>query len=133
MDISTPLNKLAAQIHATAISKGWWGDLSDYAVEYPLEPSISSLANGRNFGEVIALIHSEASEALEEYRNGHGINEVYYTHEDQKPEGVPSELADTIIRVLDACAAYGIDIDKAIKEKMSYNESRPARHGGKRM
>jgi NTP pyrophosphatase (non-canonical NTP hydrolase) len=45
--------------------------------------------------------------------------------------GIPSELADIIIRVMDIGGLYGIDIDKAVKEKLQYNESRPYRHGGK--
>lgn len=49
-----------------------------------------------------------------------------------KPEGIPTELADIIIRVLDVCAYLGIDIEDAIADKMNYNEHRPHRHGGKR-
>ena len=46
-----------------------------------------------------------------------------------KPVGVPSELADVIIRVLDACGAWGIDIVQALDEKMAYNDTRPPLHG----
>jgi hypothetical protein len=46
-----------------------------------------------------------------------------------KPEGVPSEMADLLIRVLDACCAWDIDIDAAVAEKMAYNEGRPHLHG----
>ena len=83
----------------------------------------------RSFGDLIALIHSELSEALEEYRNGHGVTEVYLR--DGKPEGVPVELADVMIRIGDMCGLLGIDIDEAIKLKMQYNSGRPHRHGGK--
>jgi NTP pyrophosphatase (non-canonical NTP hydrolase) len=48
-----------------------------------------------------------------------------------KPEGIPSELADVIIRVLDMCGALGIDIAAALADKMAFNETRPYRHGGK--
>lgn len=48
-----------------------------------------------------------------------------------KPEGIPSELADIIIRVLDICGTHGIDIASAIADKMAYNETRSYRHGGK--
>lgn len=48
-----------------------------------------------------------------------------------KPEGIPSELADIIIRVLDVCGFHGIDIAAAIADKMAFNETRQYRHGGK--
>lgn len=151
-----PLNQLAYQVHCTAVTKGWW-------------PFVDS---DQNFGEVLALIHSEVSEALEAWRDGMPLHEHHYKYQNpgrpiqmehgklhvdtgmrdasgevvwqpltkeladklgvaSKPIGVPSEMADIIIRVLDACAAYGIDIDRAVREKMAYNETRPMRHGGK--
>ena len=70
-------------------------------------------------------------EALEEYRNGRLPTEVY-TGNNGKPEGIPIELADVIIRVLDYCGYAGIDIDAAISQKHEYNKSRPYRHGGKK-
>lgn len=86
----------------------------------------------RSFGEIIALIHSELSEALEEYRKDHYENEIYYdTANPGKPEGIPVELADVIIRIFDYCEHAGIDIEYAIKLKHEYNKTRPYRHGGK--
>ena len=108
----TGINELAKQIHENAVDHGWWDE-------------------ERGFPEILALIHSEVSEALEEYRNGHRAMEVYYGY-DEKPEGIPIELADVIIRILDYCAYAGIDIDAAISEKHEYNKSRPYRHGGKK-
>lgn len=84
----------------------------------------------RNFGEVIALIHSELSEALEEYRKGKAFNEIYY-EKGNKPCGIPSELADVVIRVFDFCGANDIDLEKIILEKMDYNETRPYKNGKK--
>ena len=56
----------------------------------------------RTIGDLICLMHSELSEALEEHRNGHSPTEVYYNVEKpNKPEGVPVELADCIIRIFD--------------------------------
>lgn len=46
-----------------------------------------------------------------------------------KPCGIPSEMADVIIRVLHFCGKHGIDIEQAVREKMIYNESRPIKHG----
>ena len=50
-----------------------------------------------------------------------------------KPEGVASELADTVIRIADMCGALGIDLEAAIVAKVAYNAGRPYRHGGKRL
>ena len=54
----------------------------------------------------------------------------YYGYK-AKPVGIPSELADIIIRVLDIAAMCGIDIQQAVENKMKYNATRPYRHGGK--
>jgi NTP pyrophosphatase (non-canonical NTP hydrolase) len=126
------INQLVQEAHQNAVSKGWWDE-------------------DRSFGEIIALIHSEASEALEDFRTGHKPDEAWYEHKladgeieksnhwisregfAGKPCGIPSELADIVIRVFDACGRYGIDLERVIAEKMAYNATRPQRHGGKRI
>lgn len=50
-----------------------------------------------------------------------------------KPEGVGSEFADVLIRLLDDCRRFGIDIEKEMKRKIAYNRTREYRHGGKRI
>lgn len=104
------INALIQEAHENAINKGWYE-----------EP--------RTFGEVIALMHSELSEALEDYRSGKGFKEIYY--EGAKPCGIPVELADVVIRIFDTCGHLGIDLEEAIRTKMAYNATRPVRHGGK--
>ena len=116
------LKSLAKKVHETAINKGWWDDPI-------IHPSQCPYIVPRSIGDQFANFHSEISEAWEEYRNGHPMNEVYFNGD--KPEGVPVELADCIIRILDTCEKYKIDIQEAIKIKMEYNESRPYKHGGK--
>lgn len=93
-------------------------------------------------GEDLMLMVSELAEALEDYRKGVDIKTMWYKGYDstakvdkdgklQKPCGIPSEMADVIIRVLHFCGKHGIDIEQAVREKMAYNESRPFMHGKK--
>jgi NTP pyrophosphatase (non-canonical NTP hydrolase) len=49
----------------------------------------------------------------------------------EKPEGWATELADCIIRIMDVCEFYNVDLEKILVEKMRYNETRPYRHGKK--
>ena len=88
----------------------------------------------RTIGDLICLMHSELSEALEEHRNGKLPTEIYYNEaKPGKPEGIPVELADCVIRIFDFCGLYGIDLEEVIALKMQYNETRPYRHGGKKV
>lgn len=106
-----PLGELARQCHETAVSKGWWQD------------------GDRNHGEMFVLMVSELTEAFEEIRKGFAPREIYF--DEEKPEGVPIELADCLIRILDYCYANEIDLDFAMRLKMEYNMTRPYRHGNK--
>ncbi len=96
-------------IHALAKEKGWWD-------------------TDRNVPEILCLIHSEVSEALEEYRNNR-VLDLYYNKD--KPEGMFVELADAVIRILDFAEKTGIDLEHIITLKHQYNKTREYRHGGK--
>ena len=108
-----PLKQLQQEIHENAKAHGWWED--------PRRP-----------GELFMLITSEVAEAFEEIRNGRAMGETYYS-EGGKMEGVPSELADIVIRVLDLAEYDGIDMGEAIAQKHAYNLTRPYKHGGKKL
>lgn len=108
------LNELRDRVHALAVSKGWYED--------------RDVSDPNVLGSMLALIHSEVSEALEDVRK----TQIALDYEaNGKPVGLPSELADVIIRVLDMCGAMGIDIEKAVEMKHAYNATRTHRHGGK--
>lgn len=85
--------------------------------------------------EDIALMHSELSEALEDIRDGKPLNIMHYEQKEPlpKPCGVPSEMADVVIRVFHFCGKHDIDLDEAVRQKMAYNDSRPFKHGGKKL
>jgi len=100
-------NAKAKEINQTARDKGWWD-------------------KERNDGEIIALMHSELSEALEAIRHGN-------PPDDHIPEftGVEAEMADVIIRIMDFGLARGLHIAEALEAKIAYNKTRAHKHGGK--
>lgn len=72
----------------------------------------------RNVGELLCLVHSEISEAME----GHRKNLM----DDKLPHRkmLEVELADALIRILDMAEHLGLDIAGAIDEKREYNFTR---------
>jgi NTP pyrophosphatase (non-canonical NTP hydrolase) len=127
------INELAQKIHDNAKSKGFYD-------------------NKKNIGEMLCLIHSEVSEALEADRKNHHtiLKENWYLkgladpnygasfnsqesfkHEFEKSvkNTFEDELADVMIRVMDLAAYLDIDLESHIKAKMRYNASREHKHG----
>jgi NTP pyrophosphatase (non-canonical NTP hydrolase) len=96
-----------AEVHEIAKSKGWWD-------------------TDRNDGEIIALMHSELSEALEALRHGNPPDSHI-----QNFSGIEAELADVVIRIMDYSCARNLRVAEAIKAKMAYNANRERMHGGK--
>ena len=100
------INRLTKDIHDNAVAHGWWDD-------------------PRSFAEIVALCHSELSEALEADRKG----EPLVWDNAGKPDGKAVEMVDCLIRILDWCGSAGIDVEEIIRIKHEYNKTRPYKHG----
>lgn len=70
----------------------------------------------REVGTLLMLVVSELGEAIEAHRHG-------------DHEGFEEEIADTFIRLADLCGGLGIDVERAIMQKMAVNATRPKLHG----
>lgn len=88
----------------------------------------------KSFVESCMLVVTEIAEAVEAYRDGEAPNQIIYRADKPlKPDGPGIELADALIRILDICEQFAIDIESYVIEKMKYNETRSLRHGGKKL
>jgi NTP pyrophosphatase (non-canonical NTP hydrolase) len=101
---NTPLNELSRACHAA--NHTWWHDLK------------TGERLNRNKGELLMLIVSEISEAMEGERKN--------LMDDKLPHRkmVEVEMADALIRIFDYAGAYGFDLDGAVAEKRAFNATR---------
>ena len=127
--IENGLRALQELCGSTAASKGFHDDRPEQ-----MEPNAGALANWQ--GNKLLLIVSEVVEAHDEIRAGHAADETYYPNQHVakgpfKPEGVPSEIADAVIRCFDFAYTEGFSLADIILEKLQYNATRERLHGKK--
>ena len=106
LNLATAVNVLVDACHGASVKGGWWHDI---ATGEPLQ---------RNKLEMIALIHSEISEAVEGVRKG--INDDHlpgYPMEDV-------EMADALIRIFDYIGGHKLQAADALVDKLEYNANR---------
>ena len=109
--------------------------------------------DGKDFARDLMLIVSELSEALESDRKGKDANKLpectaksllYRLGDIDLDEGVwkrffesyvkdtiQDEIADALLRIMDLCGRYRIDIDTHVAIKSYYNSLRKQKHGKK--
>lgn len=126
------IKAISYKIHKNAKAKGFFED-----------------GNRKNIGEMLMLIVTEVSEAMEADRIGKRADWSYDNPPIIQPEQIDDkkfcelfekevkntfedEMADIVIRVMDMCAFKGIDLEWHILQKIRYNETRPHKHGGKK-
>ena len=80
--------------------------------------------------EHLMFITSEVSEVYEEHRKGRAVDEIYW--ENGKPEGIPIEMADVILKTLYVAEAYGMDMMKALRIKLIHNANKKRKKNGER-
>ncbi len=132
------LNELSKNIYEANKAKGFWdereefrdilnGDLyvlcDEYYDEYSNTRVEFSRVDKALRSEALMLIVSELSEALEAIRKD--------LMDDKLPEykGEHVELVDALIRILDYAGGYGVDLDTILEKKLSFNATRPYKHG----
>lgn len=97
--LSLYAEELVQMCHALAKFNNWWD-------------------KERNVGEMLCLIHSEISEAMEGYRKDK-MDEHLPHH-----KSITVELADALIRICDLAGGLELPLATAFAEKLCFNQER---------
>lgn len=157
-----PLNALAAAANQTAVDHGWWEqDRNKGEIIANIHSEVTEAwkewVHGRAVDETYYTVVPDDNRV---HGNKPEVREAWFRFKDEQdlralqpdyiprhdpedlqllvrngilePHGVPTELADILIRVLDLFRAWSIDADTVVKDKMLFNDHRPYKHGGKR-
>jgi len=108
---ASAINLFAADCHAASRKAGWYTDLA------------TGKALDRNVPEMLMLIVSEVSEAMEGIRKSKPGKVLMDDKLPNRPMA-EVELADAMIRIGDLAAFLGYDLGGAIVEKMAFNRTR---------
>ena len=141
------LNQLGKEIHQNAVEKGFYEDENNALYGCHLNNITHKAVKHAFFAQKIALIHTEASEAIEADRDSKHANVKWVENmvnfrENNGSETlfpqlycnnikhtVEDELTDILIRVIDLMEHIGMDIEKHVEMKMNYNSLREYKHG----
>jgi len=105
-DYDAQLNGIRDICYNASLLAGWHTDINTGELKE------------RNKAEMICLIHSELSEAMEGERKN-----LMDDHLHNRPMA-EVEMADAVIRIMDYCGRWGYDIGGAVMEKLEYNANR---------
>jgi NTP pyrophosphatase (non-canonical NTP hydrolase) len=121
--VLSELTNLAKEINKENHNKGFWDTEDKFYSAFNPADSFDLSLDKALMVQKLALIVSEISEGIEGLRKD--------AQDDHLPQydSLSVELADTLIRILDFCGYYGINIGKITKEKLLFNRSRPHKHG----
>lgn len=100
------INELVKICYDASFNAGWHTDIN------------TGELLDRNRAEMLCLVHSEISEAMEGERKG-----LMDDHLKHRPMA-EVELADAVIRICDYAGRWGYDLGSAIMEKLEYNAKR---------